>query len=74
MINKGRGKYIENGSNLSKDTVNKSEYEDLAAARRTVEEGEHEQHEREPGGRPTLVKLSYFNKTCRAKREDNEKI
>lgn len=21
-----------------------------------------------------LVKLSYFNKTCRAKREDNEKI
>lgn len=48
MINKGRGKYIENGSNLSKD-VNKSEYEDLAAARRTVEEGEHEQHERARG-------------------------
>lgn len=30
--------------------------------------------EEEKVGGMRLVKLSYFNKTCRAKREDNEKI
>lgn len=36
-------------------------------------EGGREGEEEKVGGM-RLVKLSYFNKTCRAKREDNEKI
>lgn len=41
------------------------------------ERGEGEERrgeEEEKVGGMRLVKLSYFNKTCRAKREDNEKI
>lgn len=42
-------------------------------ARRNGGEGGREGEEEKVGGM-RLVKLSYFNKTCRAKREDNEKI
>lgn len=38
------------------------------------ERGGGREGEEEKVGGMRLVKLSYFNKTCRAKREDNEKI